>query len=140
MLRILRSARPRTIRSSWGAPVRLFTDGACEPTAQDGRRVSVGAVLLVPGRRPEFFGVAVPPCVTDAWSADGDSQVIAQAELLPVLLAKLVWAQVLADAPLIVFIDNDGARHNLVGGASSSESSAHIVGASAIADAVLGCH
>jgi hypothetical protein len=95
---------------------------------------------MVPGRHPEFFGVAVPPCITDAWAEDGEAQVIAQAELLPVLLSKLVWARELADAPLIVFIDNDGARHNLVGGSSSSEASSRLVGASAMSDAVLSCH
>jgi hypothetical protein len=140
MLRILRACRPRTILASWDAPIRLFTDGACEPAAQHGRRVSVGAVLFPPRGPPVFWGVVVPPSITRAWADADDAQVIAQAELLPVLLSKLVWADVLRDRPLLVFVDNDGARHKLVGSSSTSEAAAAIVGASSVEDGALGCH
>jgi hypothetical protein len=52
----------------------------------------------------------------------------------------MVWAAELRDNPLLIFIDNDGARHNLVGGASTSEAAAAIVGASALVDAAVGIH
>ena len=100
----------------------------------------MAAVLPLPGLAPACFGVVVPPCITSAWSDDDESQVIAQAELLPVLLAKLVWPSAVVDAPALVFVDNDGARHSLAGGSSTNEAAAAIVGASAIADATLGCH
>ena len=40
------------------------------------------------------------------------------AELLPVIVARQTWHKQLMDQPLIVFLDNEGARESLVRGYS----------------------
>ena len=74
------------------------------------------------------------------WTARGRKQVISQAELLPVWLAKVMWRSVLQDRPLFTYVDNDAALHNLVGGYSRVDDSSLIVHASACMDAELGIH
>ena len=83
---------PRVISSSLsGQSASLFTDGAV-----DAGRVTVGAVLFLLGSPPEAFGVEVPREVVSRWRTVDEEQVIAQAELLPVLLSLLVWRGKLA--------------------------------------------
>ena len=55
-------------------------------------------------------------------------QLVGQAEILPVLLAQELWGQYLKGRRVIVFIDNDAARHAIIRGASPSGPSAVLVG------------
>ena len=48
----------------------------------------------------------------------GQTQIIGQAELLPVLVAKIIWRRYLKNRRVIYFIDNDSARLALVRGYS----------------------
>ena len=132
-------ARPREVRASMPRPALVFTDGCCEPGQEEGALVGVGGVLIANDLpRPRFFGARVPDVVRDHWQRAGKQQVISQAEILPVLIAKWTWRRQLADRPAIFFIDNDGARHNLVRGASVAEDSAHMVMRSWLEDAETG--
>ena len=63
---------------------------------------------------------------------------IGQTELLAVPLAKLVWGQHMGDKGLILFIDNESARHALIGGYSPQAASSTLVAASARLDSSLG--
>jgi len=90
-------------------PVLVFTDGACEPEG-----TTVGGVL-VDGSVAQCFGCVVSAPQVEAWKTKlNQKQVIGQAELFPVLLAKLTWAEHLKDRRAIYFIDNDAARLGLV--------------------------
>ena len=90
-------------------PVLIFTDGACEPEG-----TTVGGVL-VDGPVAQCFGCVVSAPQVEAWKTKlNQKQVIGQAELFPVLLAKLTWAEHLRDRRAIYFIDNDAARLGLV--------------------------
>ena len=135
MVTLLAGARPRLVQAILPPPVRLFTDGACEPAGNGTMTVTIGGVLFLPGRVPSFFGCTVPEEVTRRWASRSDAQVIGQAELLPVVVAKLIWGPLLVDAALVTYVDNDAARFGLVAGASACASSAELIGASARLDA-----
>ena len=80
----------------------------------------------------------MPDTIVALWANSGQSQVIFQAELLPVLVARLLWSAELADRPNLTFVDNDSARHALVKGYSQVVVSARIVDAVWLAEAGLG--
>ena len=68
------------------------------------------------GSAPEVFGARVPEAIVKRWQSGGSEQVIAQAELLPVLLALIAWQDALRYGYVIWWAGNDGARQNLVKG------------------------
>ena len=91
-------------------PVLLFSDGACEP---DG--TTIGAVIFVPGLKPELFGAVMAQSTIDLWKTKLDqTQVIGQAELFPLLIARLTWKKYISNRRMICFIDNDSARLGLI--------------------------
>ena len=49
-------------------PVMAFTDGAAEDS------VTVGGVIFMEGRPPEFFGERVPQELVSKWRAQGESK------------------------------------------------------------------
>ena len=109
-------------------PALVFTDGACE--GHDFEDVTVGGVLVEePGHPREYFGFKVPQELVAAWQQGGTKQTIGQAELLPVLVAKLVWSDRLRGRRALHFIDNESARLALIKGASPSQASASIIDA-----------
>ena len=131
------SAGPRVITARLPGP-SSSSDGACEPI--DGRPVaSMGAVIFRAGRKPECFGTKIDPALVESWSATGGSQVIGQAELLPILIAITTWAQWLTDTPTICFIDNESAKHAMVAGYSPIHSSSAIIGEATAAMCRIGC-
>jgi len=141
ILRILEVSPPRNIPARFPRPALLYTDGACEHDAS-GRVVATmgGLVFDSAGAPRHHFGTIIPADVLRELGLEGQAQVVGQAELLPVLAAKLLWRDLLQATPLIVFIDNDSARHALVAGYSPALASARIVGASALQDARLAIH
>ena len=104
-------------------PVLIFTDGACEADC-----TSIGGVLITPSGRVECFGIELPKEIVDGWKKKADqTQVIGQAELLPVLVAKLTWQHEIEGRRAIYFIDNESARLALVKAYSPVVSSLRIV-------------
>ena len=79
----------------------------------------MGGIIFVPGRRPEFFGARLTEQARLALTSRvGQRQVIGQAEILPVLVAKVIWEPYLRNRKALFFIDNDSARLALVRGYS----------------------
>ena len=103
-------AAPRVVAPrSTESPVLVFTDGACEEAF-----TSVGGAMWADGI-VECFGAEIPPEVCQSWTSKVDqTQVIGQAELFPVLVAKLTWKKQLAGRRAIYFLDNESARIALV--------------------------
>lgn len=103
-------------------PVLLFSDGACEGNEREA--VTSGAVCLdtVTGKSV-MFGSTVPEELVKFWKSTGNIQTIGQAELLPVLLGRIVFAEMMRHRRVFVFIDNDSARQGLLKGYSDSFSS-----------------
>ena len=74
------------------------------------------------------------------WTASGRRQLIGQAEILPIVISKLVWANLLRDMALVTYVDNDSALHAVVGGYTSVHDSAVLIHAAAHMDMLIGCH
>ena len=83
----------------------------------------------------EYFHDHVSNFIVSEWKQSGIRQVIGQAEIYPVVLAKRVWANRLLHRKLLVFIDNDSARLGLIKAASSSRPSRDLILLSVCADA-----
>ena len=107
----LSSAKPRRVGLPDGSPpIIIFTDGACELEC-----TSIGGILFDGTSQPEAFGAVMSKSTIESWASKvGQTQVIGQAEIFPVLVAKLTWAKKLAGRKAIYFIDNDSARLALV--------------------------
>ena len=73
-------------------------------------------------------------------TAAGKEQVIAQAELPPVVVATLIWREQLKDLAVITFVDNESAKHALISGYSPIRASLGILNVSAELDAGLALH
>ena len=133
----LQTMRPRVIgHRSKDPPVIIYTDGACEEDV-----VTIGGVIFPPGgSRPEQFGLRVPERVWSLWKRKPDQkQVIGQAEIMPVIVAKLTWSKYLQGRRVIIFIDNEAARIGLVRSYSPSLPSLRIISASIECDLKLNC-
>jgi hypothetical protein len=76
-----------------------------------------------------MFGGAVPPELVADWRSDGRIQTIGQAELLPVLMCRLTFSELLRHRRVFYYIDNDSARMALIKGHSPSVSSYRIISA-----------
>ena len=127
LLDILVVTPPRAIQARLGPPVILFVDGACDP-GDSLPRVGVGACLFdkVDGT-VVYFGTPVDDVIVSLWASRPEQQVIAQAELVPTLMALSTWADRVRGRPLVVFIDNDSARFGLISGYSAVPASAAII-------------
>jgi len=103
----LRVAKPRYIAPpEKEKPIVIFTDGACEDAV-----TSIGGVLFEVGRTPEMFGAVISAQTIRRWiSKAGQKQVIGQAEIFPMLVARLTWSKRLVGRKVLFFVDNDSAR------------------------------
>ena len=97
----------------------VFTDGAYEAGV-----ATCGVVVLTP-RSPKVIVMSftVPDDVLREWKKDGHEQVIAQAELLPVLLVKKQMRWALEGSRVLYFIDNEGVKEALITGVTKSTAS-----------------
>ena len=100
-------------------PVLIFGDGACE--GLDRNEVSVGAVCLdTVDEKALMFGTAVPPKLVEFWKSTGNVQTIGQAEILPMLLARVAFKEKMRHRRCFIFADNESARQCLIKGHSDS--------------------
>ena len=96
-----------------------FVDGAAE--GEGHQNASVGAVLFAKAlTKPVFFGLEVPRDIVEHWASRGSKQIITQAEIAPVLIAKRLWSDLYAQSRNLWFIDNECARESLIGSTSTS--------------------
>ena len=87
-------------------PILVFSDGACEPEG-----TSIGAVIIVPGMGAQCFGAMVSEITLCSWRTRmGQRHLIGQAELFPLLVARLTWPNLLRSRRAIFFVDNESAR------------------------------
>jgi hypothetical protein len=106
-LEALKQAKPRLVKCDDPVePVVVFIDGACEPQG-----TSIGGIMFCPGFKPLAFGAILDTDTVDSWKTSVDqTQVIGQAELCPLIVARYTWAEYLRGRRVIYFIDNDSAR------------------------------
>jgi len=107
-------------------PIVLFTDGAAEssdPAVLTFDIVTIGAVAIdTADGSMQHFGDYVPDLIIGEWRAAGILQVITQAEVYPVILAKTLLGKTWQGRRVITFIDNDAARFSFINSNSGSES------------------
>jgi len=108
-------------------PILIFTDGAFEPSAGGTMVATCGGVLVDRGRCCSYFGAVVPDRLLKLWSSEGSRQLIGQIELVPVLVARRLWAPVIQGRKLLVFLDNEAGREGLVKGFSPARFSRQIL-------------
>jgi hypothetical protein len=105
-------------------PVFIFSDGACE-----GDRFSNlqwgQCYLTLPMTPRRCSDAAFCKEVVDFWKSDSPDkdQTIAQAEILPAILSRVIWRRYLLHRRVVFCLDNDSARLSLIKGTSASPSS-----------------
>ena len=85
----------------------------------------------------EAFGAMVVPELLEAWRVPGQAQLIALAELFPILVARATWSALLAGRDNVSLIDNISAKDAIIRGASSHSASLEMAGDVWVADTSL---
>jgi len=136
---LLENAPPRCLRAKPSErPAVVFVDGAVAD--QGCGRVIIGAVLISPRSvQWHYFGCEVPDDITMLWRAGGSRQVIGQAEVLPILAAKLTWPQLLRNTRVLFFVDNESARFAMIRAGSPVDTTRQLLLQSFVADWTLNC-
>ena len=84
------------------------------------------------------FGVKINEKLADEWRLEDKEQLVTEAELLPLLLARNLWAEKMKHRKLINFIDSNPALFSCIRGSSNSENCNNIVKAICYKEAMLG--
>ena len=118
----LEHSRPRSISlTDDKVPILVFTDAA----AQD-QSASYG-ILFIDKQVRLIAGSSIPQALVQKWLKEVGSQIICQAELYPILLAKLVWNKQMSGRRVLFFIDNEPSRFALIKAESDSGTSRKII-------------
>eukprot|EP00438_Fugacium_kawagutii_P001998 Skav208915 [mRNA] locus=scaffold787:29327:30871:- [translate_table: standard] len=117
---ILHEAKPRIIQlGAITRPVVLFTDGAWEPTADFPS--GAGMVLIDPVHDFRIVHeIAIPDEVLRSWKAKGKAQLIAELELVPIVVAFQKYLKVFQGRRVLMFVDNNAIRDAVAKGSSRS--------------------
>jgi hypothetical protein len=123
----LKSSEPRALRPfNERRPILIFSDGAEGDVP--GCEAACGAILFDPNDgTSQYFGEPIPAELVSEWKSDGASKIIAQAELLPVLISKQIWADRIRGNRVLFFVDNEGAKFSCVNMTSDNRHSRHIL-------------
>ena len=100
----------------------LPSDGACE--GETFSEVTAGASVIEPGSPGSWwFHISVPEDLAESWrNSANKQQVIAEAELFPVLLCRAMAVKPLKTMLAVHYVDNDGVADGLIRGMSPVES------------------
>ena len=138
LMKFLREAKPRVVDvKDHKPPVLVFTDGACE--GDQWQNTTCGGIILDPwSRKFEMWGTAVPQWLLEAWTDGVARQVIGQAEVLPIFIAKFLWLSILQGRQTIYFIDNYSSLDAHIKGSSKARGSDLMVAESQKLDVRVG--
>ena len=102
----------------------VFTDGACSPDEKMG---SVGGLLIAPnGTCSCYFSEAVPSTVLDSMFKLSKNP-IHELEVLPVLLACILWGHHYMGALVVYYIDNESSRMAFIRGSGETPHASSMV-------------
>ena len=105
------SADPLLIHSRVLDTWYIFMDGACEPEKGFG---GIGAVLVSPsGIRVAYFGTLILAAAMQALLRFSENPIY-YLEILPLLVSVATWAEYLEGSQLVMYLDNDAARHSMI--------------------------
>ena len=109
------SLKPKTLDPKGiTTPVLVFTDAAYE---HDEATWGIVVIDPVTGLRTAIGG-SIPNSLVEAWHDLGTDHVITLAEAFAVLLARVVFREILTQRRALFFVDNEGARYSLIKGVS----------------------
>ena len=114
-------------------PCLVFTDGAYE----DGAAGCGVVVFSSRADKPLVMSFQIPVSILDQWKKDGHEQLIAQVELLPIVVVKRQFGHLLSSARVIYFIDSEGVKEALVAGVTKSQASKVMLHECMIQDSML---
>ena len=110
-----------TLTDTW----TVFTDGACSPELRQG---SIGGLILDPlGRCQSFFSSMVPNDVMDEFF-QASANPIHELEVLPVLVACLLWGARFSGALIVYYIDHESARMAYIKGNGETSFASYMIG------------
>ena len=115
-------AKPRTVSvQDDKKPLVLFTDAAYEQ-----QRATYGLVLFADGNS-YVSSSEIPESIVTEWRRTVGEQVISQAELYPIVIAKNHWKHLFMNRRVLIFVDNEAARHGLIKMSSPSDASHKLI-------------
>lgn len=101
-------------------PLVIFTDGCCDPSfsSPSGVKAGYGGIMFDPEDNAyEFFRKDISEDLKWYLSLQGSKkQIVGQAEVLPCLLARLIWKERMKNRAVLYFVDNEAARFGLIRG------------------------
>ena len=110
---IFESEEPRLVNiDEQQTPILVFTDGAWEPDAEQPAGAGVVVVDPVSGTRCSHE-IDIPEAVVNHWKGLGKSQLIAELELLPVVICFEAYQQLFHRRRVLVFVDNNAVRDTI---------------------------
>jgi hypothetical protein len=98
-------------------PIVVFTDAAADDTS------ATYGLVLFDGTSRYAAAREIPAGLVSQWKSEVGSQIICQAELYPVILAKLKWAKKMTNRRVLFFIDNEAAKFSMIKMESPSSAS-----------------
>eukprot|EP00438_Fugacium_kawagutii_P035994 Skav221846 [mRNA] locus=scaffold1115:19121:20785:+ [translate_table: standard] len=124
---ILQEAKPRKIQlGAITRPVVLFTDGAWEPSSSSPS--GAGLVLIDPVHDFRIVHeISIPDDVLRSWKAKGKAQLIAELELVPIVVAFQRYLNMFQGRRVLMFVDNNAIRDAVAKGTSRSISSIFVL-------------
>ena len=76
----------------------------------------------------EAFGAEMCPAMVRLLSNKGKKkQLIGQAEILPMLVSRILWSARMRGRDILHYVDNEGARYSVIKGCSPSRESAWLI-------------
>ena len=78
----------------------------------------MGGVLCTPAGT-FCWGQHVPNHIAQVWSAGGSTHLVFHAELFAIWVSLITFRRLLQDTDLVIWEDNEGARHSLTSGSTS---------------------
>ena len=111
----------------------IFSDAFEHGEGAD-REVGICASLFRGGSQPLYCIAAVPETIIQHWLGDGRTKVINQAEMLPAVVARLTWHELLRGRMILHFIDSESAKGALIRGYSPVLASAMLIGGAWLLD------
>eukprot|EP00435_Cladocopium_sp_Y103_P075258 s153_g55.t1 len=103
----------------------IFTDGACNPDLRQG---SVGGLILSPhGQCLSYFSEVVPFDILSEFF-NVSCNPIHELEVLPVLIACLLWGKDFSKSLVVYYIDNESARMAYVKGCGETTFASAMIG------------
>ena len=127
-IQAVRDMPPRTLDyRDRRLPIKIFSDGACE--GEKFAEVTYGAVLIDPeDGAVEAFGATMGVEMIRLLGEDGrKTQLIGQAEILPMLVSRILWSGRVQNRDVIHYVDNDAARYSCIKGGSPCLGSAWLI-------------